>query len=237
MRDRFPRPWASRLSRATVLCIVVCGLLFARSLRAQAVSELVTSDQPIPEDCKSWSLFLICNPAWVVPEGASNLESLYSQFQAFGGVLGPEHVAVWFWSREWSWDEQEELHTAVDVVRSSAFCSLLDLPLGDSPYVVVTTEYPGEARVSTYPETFHKPENFYVLALNGVPASEATELLTRLANQIVAERLTEVDLGSEGYWRRWQQIFESLQSGLVDFSKTIRVTLNTQFFTVEMSPE
>lgn len=228
---------ARRLSRAVGLSILLCGLLFAHSARAQAISELVTSDQPIPEEYKSWSLFLVCNPSWVVPEGESNLESLYNQFQAFGRALGPEHVAVWFWSREWSWDDQEELHTAVDVVRSSAFCSFLDLPLADSPYVVVTTEYPGEGRVSSYPESFQKPKNFYVLALNGVQASEATEVLTRLADQILAERLTEINSGSEEYWRRWQQIFETLQSGLVDFSKRIRVTLDTQFFTVELSPE
>lgn len=226
-----------RIVQIASLAVLVLVLSSPAQTRGQAISELVTSDQPIPQEYKSWSLFLVCNPQWVVPEGESALETLYSRFQAFGRALGPEHVAVWFWSRPWSWSDQEELHTAVDVVRSSAFCSQLDLPLSESPYVVVTTEYPGEGKVSTYPESFKIPENYYVMTLDGVEMTEATDLLTRLAERIVDERLDTLDPTSEGYWRRWQQIFERLQSGLLDFSKRIRVSIHTQFFTMELSPE
>ena len=96
MHNRVLRSEAGSLSRAVALGVLPCGLLFVRAAPAQEISELVTSDQPIPEHYKSWSLFLVCNPAWVVPEGESNLESLYTRFRAFGQALGPEHLAVCF---------------------------------------------------------------------------------------------------------------------------------------------
>lgn len=254
MRNPVLQSRARRLARAIGLSMLLWGLLLANSASGQdpsgleapsAISEPVGSDQPIPKKYKSWSLFLVCNPRWVMPdssdvspEGGSDLRSLYLQFQAFGRTLGPKHVAVWFWSENvQSEGVPREIYTTVDVKRSAAFCAHLDLPPSEGPYVVVTTEYPGAAQLSEYPDTFGELENRYVLALNGMGAREAMEVLKDLANQIREDQLSETELGSEGYWRRWRQIFETLQSSLVGLSERTRVAFNTQFFTVELSPE
>lgn len=220
---------------AVLAVLLLAAALSARTASAQAISELVMSDEPIPEDYDSWSLFLVCNPAWLLPESQSNLLNLYSQFRAFGGVLGPDHVAVWFWSHGWTWDEPGELHSAIDVVRSSAICSLLDLPLSDSPYVVVATEYPGAATMSDYPESFVKPENYYVLALGDVDAGEAMQMLSSLADAVVAEKVFETDPNTESFWRKWEDVFRNVRAGVVDVASKLRVTINTQFFTLELS--
>ena len=228
--------FAARITSGRGACVaglMVLVLCLPLQAKAQQVVELTTPEEAIPATFESWSLFLICNPQWLLPEAKDRLEALYHQFEAFGWAIGPAHAAVWFWSRP----DLDDIRSAVDVVRSSAYCSLLDLPLGQSPYVVVTTDYPGEAMVGAYPDTFRKPDNFYVLALDGLEASEATTLLTELAERIVEERLEETNPASEDFWRTWQRSFEALRSTLVGFSNRIRVSFNTQFFTVEYDPE
>jgi hypothetical protein len=48
---------------------------------------------------ESWSLFLVCNLAWLGRGNTDKINVLYEQFQAFGRAIGPKHLAVWFWKR------------------------------------------------------------------------------------------------------------------------------------------
>lgn len=228
------------ISRALKLAGWPCALTMAACLllslpqpgAGQVAEVLYTSDAPIPADYESWSLFLVCNPQWALPQSQEQLWDLYAQFLAFGGVIGPSHAAVWFWTRE----DLSDPHTALDAVRSSAFCSRLELSPTQGPYVVVTTEYPGEGRVSAYPDTFNRPENFYVFELNGLEASEITEVLSRLADQVVAQKIRETEPGSEDFWGKWQKAFEAVQGHLSDLSRRVRVSIQTSFFSVEIEP-
>lgn len=216
------------------LAVAACLLLSLRQPGAGQVTEvLYTSDAPITAaDYESWSLFLVCNPQWALPQSQEQLWDLYKQFLAFGGVIGPSHAAVWFSTRE----DLSDPHTALDAVRSSAFCSRLELSPTQGPYVVVTTEYPGEGRVSAYPDTFNRPENFYVFELNGLEASEITEVLSRLADQVVAQKIRETEPGSEDFWSKWQQAFAAVQGHLSGLSRRVRVSIQTSFFSVEIEP-
>src|SRR5262249_40858281 len=61
---------------------------------------------PIPErevpvakmGFKTWSIFLITNQQWLLRETSGRLERLYENFTIFGNAIGPENLAVWFWS-------------------------------------------------------------------------------------------------------------------------------------------
>ena len=50
----------------------------------------------IPKEFDSWSLFLICNPNWLLSENQEKLADLYNGFRAFGRAIGTRHAAVWF---------------------------------------------------------------------------------------------------------------------------------------------
>ena len=46
--------------------------------------------EPIPQSpYRTWSLFLINNPQWLVTESNEKIKSLYDQFEAFGEAIGP----------------------------------------------------------------------------------------------------------------------------------------------------
>ncbi len=219
--------------RLMVVCVVLMLLTLGREVNGQEAESLGSPNVPIPEDSyRSWSLFLISNPEWILPGSNDNLMDLYEIFEAFGRAIGPDHLAVWFW-REYP--RYDMFYKSVDVLRSSAFCQRLKLPPSGGPYILVTTEYPGTGQLGLYPETFPDDlKNFCVLKLNGADASEIMRLLTELADQLVAGNLDELDPQSEEYWRTWQSSFEAIRDTLVGFSKKVNLRIKTSFFEVEI---
>ncbi len=207
---------------------------------AQREAELSNPSAPIPKSApsgrpfKSWSLFLVSNPEWLLPENNEKLEELHVRFKAFGAAIGPEHLAVWFWSKRP--ETTDRLFTAVDVLRSSAFCQRLKLKPSEGPYIVLTTQFPGKADLDKYPETFpERLDSYYVVALNGSGAAESMVILNKLADQLVAGDIRKLDPASESYWRGWQKSFEAVRTQLVGFSKKVNVTFKTAFFSTVVS--
>lgn len=219
-----------------VQSIVAGCLLFACTsvpARAQAAEVLNNRGEPIPERYKSWALFLISNPEWLLPESATKLQELYWAFKAFGRAIGPDHAAVWFWSEE---PRDGDFARAVDVMRSSAFCQRLKLPPSRGPYVLVTTEYPGSGLLNSYPDTFPEGlKNFQVLELNGSSASESMRVLNKLADQLVARNLDELNPASEDYWRRWQKSYLAIRDTVVVLSEKVTLKIKTSFFEVDIA--
>ena len=97
--------------RQAVLPAVV-GLVFGAGLSAAPLVAGPAAEAPgqavawieatgaIPKDgYRSWSLFLVCDAAWLAPEKAGDLDALYQAFLRFGANIGPENVAVWFWKQ------------------------------------------------------------------------------------------------------------------------------------------
>lgn len=233
---------------------LVCLLLFLTSLGTgidgQAASikkaELLGA-APIPKDSyKSWSLFLINNPNWLVPKNNDKVKALYDAFEVFGDAIGPSHLAVWFQPAIGGGlmavphdrsHPQTPGDTYVDVIRCAAFCTKLNLPPGKSPYILVTTTYPGAALV-TAPESF--PEdltNFSVLEFGGEDASEIVQALTNLADRLVVNGLRNTNPQSRGFWETWQKTFEAGQSTIVGFVKSFRVTIKTSWFEASIIPQ
>jgi len=139
--------------------VVLLVVLSPEYSRSQALSE-PKRHEPIPrEGYASWSLFLICNPAWLLQENQAKLQDLYRQFRAFGRAIGPKHLAVWFWERS-PGGATPALGEYVDVDRSSQYCDSLRLLPSQSPHVVVMTTYPAPAQPFTGDKV--------VLQLNGL---------------------------------------------------------------------
>lgn len=189
------------------------------------------SNVPIKkESYKSWSLFLVSNQTWLTPESNDKLKDLYGKFQKFGDAIGPEHLAVWFWSDS----PDDTTFNDIDVQRSSAFCSLMQIPPSKSPYVIITTDYPGKAQLDSFPNTFNKLDNYRVIQLSGLDATEITEILNVWADNIVLENLDELAADSDDFW---QKIYESLRDSIVDVSRRFKITVDAKVFKVEYEPD
>ena len=217
------------------ILLVTMIILFVpvKNAKAQEPVPLFTPNSPIPKKFyKSWSLFLITSLEWVLPESNDKLKNLYDVFQAFGRAIGPDHVAVWFWSKD---PNLERYYKAVDVMRSAAFCTKLKLLPSKGPYILVTTEYPGPSILRSYPETFpNELKNFQVIDLNNVTASEVIRLLNDLADKLMTSDISEIDPYSEEYWRKWQRSFEAAKNTIITLSKKVTLKIKTVFFEVDI---
>ena len=134
----------------------------------------VKGREAIPrEGFQTWSLFLVTNQDWLVPENAQILRRLYDRAKAFGEVITKDHAAVWFWKKD-----GPVAAANVDVERAVAFCRLLGRKPSEGPYMLFTTTYPDEQTV---------PKNYQLISLKGRSAEEIRQLLLGLGNQLVLE--------------------------------------------------
>jgi hypothetical protein len=220
------------ISRLIFLCALFCFTNLGTQVYGQAIEALVTPNSPIPElHYKSWSLFLISDADWILAEKNERIKELYEQFERFGNVIGRDHLAVWFWSQDPRYDN---FYKTIDILRARAFCKKLDLPPDEGPYVIVTTKYPGAAELSKYPETFPDSlNNFQVLKLNGLDASETIKLLVNLADKLITSNFDELESDSPGFWKSF---YDSTRSVLLSFADKITVTIKAPGVEVEVDP-
>ena len=218
--------------RLIILCIIYnFSILYTRAL-PQAAEALITPNSPIPEQhYKSWSLFLISDADWILAEKNEKIKELYEQFKYFGDVIGRDHLAVWFWSQDPRYDN---FYKTIDIIRARAFCKKLELPPDEGPYVIVTTKYPGAAKLAQYPETF--PDsliNFQVINLNGLDASETTKILVNLADKLVTSDFNDLEPDSPGFWKSF---YDTTRSVLISFADKITITIKAPGIDVEVDP-
>jgi hypothetical protein len=148
---------------------------------------------------------------------------LYDSFEAFGQVIGPDNLAVWF----------GEYAGLPDIDRSAAFCLKLGLPPSRGPYILITTEYPG-AGLPSEPETVLpiKLKNYEILELNNANADQIAQLITRVADQLTTGDVSHLNQKSESYWRAWQKAFENVRN--MHASMKISLKIKTPFFESEL---
>jgi hypothetical protein len=214
---------------ALILSLTFCLGIPAASSGMQAEVVVPSNEVPIPNlPYKSWSLFVVCNPSWLLPQGAGQMQQLYDQFKAYGAAIGPAHAAVWFKSSDGH----------IDTERNSQFCSQLKLKPSGSPYLIFTTRYPGEALPKKYPVSFPASEselgNHSILSLNALSAVETTRLLSSLADQLVVNDLSKVQVDSKPYWNAWQHAYESTRDEVMGLFAGVTVSFDTGFAKVEI---
>jgi hypothetical protein len=185
-------------------------------VHAQAVVELLP-DQPVPAGYETQSIFLICNPAWLLGEREADLLSLHAYFEAFGRAIGRDNAAVWFWQS--APDLEDGLADDLDVERSAELCRQLGLKPSESPHIVVTSSW---------------DRDHLVLALGGLNASGIQQVLVRLADRLIAGGIDDADVQSEVYWQTWYAAADGMLRGLTRLASAVKVTFDTKFFKVEL---
>ncbi|MDH3445908.1 MAG: hypothetical protein OEN50_18430 [Deltaproteobacteria bacterium] len=182
----------------------------------QETKVLNLDTEPIPKNYRSWSLFLICNPQWLLAGSEARLANLYEHFNAFGDAIGEKHLAVWFTRRPPT--PERSLAKDLDVKRNAALCTKLKLLPSNSPYVVVMNSYPDVAADNLKYEV--------LIQLNNLPPDDIGNLLTKLTDQLLVQGLRQTDFDSAQYWGAWRRSVESIGEGLASVIKKVKITIN-----------
>jgi hypothetical protein len=180
---------------AAFIC-VVCMANGSTGAGAQARMELTPTTE-IPRSYKSWSLFLVCNPAWIVENGDKGIAELFRQYKAFGESIGPKNLAIWFWNKPAATPTADN----TDISRSAVYCEKYKLLPSESPHVLVTTQHPDD----------QDPGDRFVVSLNGLDAHNSALAITKLADQLVATGLSQSGLDSSDRWRR---VFDAITTAI-----------------------
>lgn len=221
------RIFFNRVAESLAACTTGMVVLGGSWGNGQDIAAVYTPKTPIPKGSyKTWSLFLINNPQWVVAQNNNKIKDLYDQFEAFGKAIGRNHVAVWFWSQN-IWQDSF-YYKAVDVIRSEEFCDKLRLAPSGGPYVLITAEFPGTGLIDDS-STFlpNKLQNYSILSLNNKSASEIMEVLSHAADKIVENHIAELNASSPDYWSGWQRAFEAIREFLSNRQMTVTVKTPT----------
>jgi hypothetical protein len=204
--------------------VLILSIAAATNAHAQAFAT-VKGKEPIPRGAfKTWSLFLVTNQDWLIPENASRLRQLYERSQAFGRVIGNDHLAVWFWKKDAPVDTAT-MAANVDVERAIAYCQKLGLKPSGGPYFVFTTSYPDETAA---------PESFSVIELN-TDAEQIGRLLGMMGDQLVKEglirdRTFQQAPGSDDFWSAW---FDATRHALSNLGSNFHFAIRTPTISIE----
>jgi hypothetical protein len=222
-----------------VAAMLLIGLAPSAAARAPDVSELVGPTAQIPRDhYQTWSLFLVCNPAWVEPDKSAELSGLYRRFKAFGEAIGHDNLAVWFWKNRLPVSDPR-LAENVDVARSAEFCQLLHLMPSDGPHLVITNAYPDVAAF---------PKERAIYALGGLPATDLAKLLGKLTDQLLLQNRVDVSgptpaPGSGAASPTppaapapslWIRLLESARQSIIGFGCAVKLQIDTGLLSAEV---
>jgi hypothetical protein len=212
--------------RLATIVAMVAALWTTADAHAQAFAT-VKGKEPIPrESYKTWSIFLVTNQQWLIPENARQLQQLYERSQAFGRVIGEDHLAVWFWKKDAPL-QSPALAENVDVERAIAYCQKLGLKPSGGPYLLFTTAYPDESVA---------PSSYSIIEV-GTTADEIARLLARLGDQLVTEGLIRngaflQPAGSDDFWSAW---FDATRHALASLGSGFRLAIRTPTLSIESS--
>src|ERR1700730_14738724 len=172
---------------AAACILAFCALTAPSQVRVQQAFE-VTPTIEIPRGYSSWSLFLVCNPAWIVQNGDKGFVELFNRYLAFGHAIVPKNLAIWFGKKP----AETPTSDNTDVDRSSIYCERYKLLPSESPHVLVTTRYPDDP----------DPGDRFVVRLNNLDAQDGALALTKLADQLLVTGLSQTELDINYTWRR-----------------------------------
>jgi hypothetical protein len=178
---------------STILGCTVCSGTYA----AITTAERIGPKTEIPANFSSWSLFLICNPEWILQNGDLGVQLLHKQFLVFGQAIGKRNAAIWFFENEAAAATVEN----TDISRSSAYCEKYKLLPSNSPYVLVTTRHP---------DAGSELGNHLVIRLNGLNTYDSARVLSKLTDQLLITKLSASELNeTRAGWRRVLNAFRT----------------------------
>jgi hypothetical protein len=176
-----------RTTMGAVVFFTIVSATVAAAAAAQDAQELVKPTDQIRKGFKTYSLFLVCNPGWLQPQGAvPQTQFLYRSFLNFGHAIGDDNLAVWFWRHPLDAETSPAAQTSqesadnVDVERSVRFCKAWRLKPSAGPHLVITSTFPNEQDLSR-----GLPKDAAVFELGNMNDVRITELLTKLTDQLL----------------------------------------------------
>ena len=219
-----------RYSAATVVTAAFVVAILSGHAGSQPFYSVIGKER-IPRGYKSWSIFLVTNQDWLVPEKADQIIELYRQAEAFGRTIGGNHLAVWFWKQNQPGSCCERVpHNRkipgtlgvvenIDVERAIAFCEKLGLKPSRGPYLLFTTTYPDEQDTLT---------NYSVVELGKEPQA-VQGFLGRLGDQLIVEGVVRNGLfasaaGTDDFWSAW---FDATRHAIASLGLRFRVAIRT----------
>lgn len=162
----------------------------------------------IPNNFKTYSLFLVCNPEWLAPENSKGLYSLYLRYNSFGRTIGDDNLAVWFVKSEFKGDDDQELAKETDVERSVRFCKAWKLKPSEGPHIVVTSTYPNESNLSA-----GLPKDSAVFGLGDMGPKEISALFIKLTDDLIEkgklDKPTAVPKAPMAFWVRLLEVTQA----------------------------
>jgi hypothetical protein len=219
------------MRKLLIVTILLAGSLLPQLATAQAPTP-VFGDGPIPDrPFTTWSLFLMCNPEWLLGKQASTLREVFWAYRAFGRTSGSRHAAVWFLTSKLGADPTSVAADPknLDINRSVTYCQRFGLVSSEGPHIVVTTKHPDRwtPEVAVPSKT---GDPMVVLALGGSAPDDIVELLKKLNDQVLAERLSQRELDSAQYWRSWIRVFENICHRAFD---KVKFTVSAKYLSIE----
>lgn len=205
------------LRSAAAIAVAIVITISAASAQDRQV--IFTPETDIRLGYESWSIFLVCNQQWLVPDDYEQLENLYYQFETFGASIGPNHLAVWFWKQELPKWRSPELVKDVDVGRSAKYCRAFNLRQREGPHVLVTT---------AYPDLDNPPEPELVISLANSSSQEIAEFLNDLSDKLIFDGL---ETKSADYWAAW---FDAARNSITRLGENVKVVMKTPWFDIEV---
>lgn len=209
------------LSRSLICALLLGAAIFVQpsQTRAQAAFEIIPMQQ-IPRGYESWSLFLVCNPAWIIENGDRGISDLFHAYKAFGQAIGPKNLAIWFWKVPATAPTIDN----TDIGRMSEYCQKYRLTPSDTPQVVATTRYPGEL----------EPGDRVVANLNGSAANSA-RALADLTDQLLKTGLDQSGLDDSDRWRRVVIASSAALSSIACYFNKVSVSVKTGAINAEIA--
>jgi hypothetical protein len=216
-----------RPNRLTVFSTLFLAMFLAKASSSfgQTAAEVVVADgQSISHNYKSWSLFLVCNPEWLVSSDAAqgNMRDLYRAFGVFGRIIGSDHLAVWF--RKAGTTQNPSAPEAYDATEAADYCAVYHLTANDSPYLVVTTAYPTKNGSSG---------NYLAVSLKGLDNTNRLKLLGTYSDRIRMSDFRASQFDSDRYWLGWTQVLEEGAAGLGQLVKAMKFTVDAKAVKIE----
>jgi hypothetical protein len=141
---------------------------------------------------KSWSVFLVCDPAWLKREAADDLLRLYNAYLGVVVAANETHVPLWPFR-----DDGPARATAIDPSKGRESCDALGLKSQDGPFVIVTT---------TPPDSIAPSSPRVSLGFGDQRAREIITVLMALSERVMDEHPSRVAAGSTEWWQAWKRI-------------------------------
>jgi hypothetical protein len=170
----------------------------------------------------AWSLFVVCNPSWILQNGDAGIQDLFRAFIAFGRAIGPDNLAVWFVNTKYPLFEGPTLEST-DIERMSKYCSKFGLIPSTTPQVITVINYPDDNDVGGQ----------FVTNLNG-DALDSARALTELTDELLETGLDQSTL-DESYWHSIAIAASSAMKHASCYLNKVSFSIKTGVFNAEIT--